>query len=74
MLRRCTVFALVALFLASGAVWTAPEAQANGILVSNQTNGGRIRPPTPVPTPRHMPPVRLKGHTVKAELKMYPRA
>ncbi len=68
--RTLTTLLLPALLIASMALIAAPTAQANGILTAD-TPGlvpdiRRRRPPHP---PRHrVPPVRLKAHSVKAEL------
>ncbi len=68
MLRPALIVPVLALFVASGALLAAPAAHANGILVSNDGTvvvaSRRRRPPHPI----RVPPVRLKGHKVAAEL------
>ena len=69
MSRTALVVALLALFLASGALIGAPAAHANGILVEGDVavvDVARRRPPHPHPI--RVPPVRLLGHSVQAEL------
>ncbi|MDF1701379.1 MAG: VIT domain-containing protein, partial [Planctomycetota bacterium] len=64
--RLLLVFTLAALFMASGSLWGAPDAHANGILVSDGATVDTLRRRRPHRIP--VPPVRLKGHSVKAEL------
>ncbi len=67
---RALSFSLAALFLAVLVVQAAPDAHANGILVTGDEPTAptvRRRPP-PHWHPRPQPPVRLKGHRVSATL------
>ncbi len=65
MLRTFLALTLPALLIASGALFAAPAAHANGILIGN--NGADLRRRRPH-RPRPAPVVRLKGHSVTAEL------
>ena len=61
--------ALLLLLVAAGALFVAPPAHANGILVADapglEPDFGPIRRRPPEPA---LPPVRLEGHTVSAEV------
>ncbi len=69
MLRLSLALLLPALLIASMALFAAPTAQANGILVADAPG---LVPDFPRRQPhrhiRRVPPVRLKGHSVTASL------